>query len=224
MRKNATLPDELDLPEAGDESMSLGAPVDDERPSRAPGPQRRPMVADMDRDDERLARLRRQRAQQMRAMADNPFLNEEAVGLPPLPDDDPEWAYAWKRHSLPAASATENRQVDTKNLQIAVHGRLPYEFVSIDMLPPAWRDKMRTFAVLEGKHEGKLVYNDLIAARTQRHLRNQKVAADNYRAAELRKSLKSDLAADMRAQGFSPYVEDRETVIHGDDYPRASET
>lgn len=222
-----SLPNDLVLPQgepidpADYEDMAV--PADDERPSRAPSLGAKTIVRDLDRaSDERLARLRRQRAMQLKARADNPFIDEEQPGLPPLPgaDDDPEWAYKWIRHSLPAASGTENRQVDTQNLQGSVHGRLPYEFVRVDMLPPAWQAKMQTFSVMEGRHAGFLVYNDLIAGRTPRRLRDMKVAANEYKAEQQRADIRGGLSEQMRRNGFRPWSEDEERLEGRDHIPR----
>jgi len=219
-----TLPDDFVLPESPaedefDDGPALGSAMDDDRPTRAAAPGRRPMVRDMDLgSDERLARLRRQRALQMQAMRDNPFLEDEQPGLPRLPDDDPGWAYKWVRHSLPAASATENRQVDTKNLMDTVQGKLRYEFVRKDDLPPKWQAHLASFTVMEGQHAGYLVYRDLIAARTEKRLRDMKLAANEYRAQQQRDDLKSGIAEQMMRSGMRPWSQDRE-LVEGRDVP-----
>jgi hypothetical protein len=224
-RENATptLPDDLVLPERieeeFDEPDALGAKVDDDRPTRAPTPGKRPIVRDLDAgSDERLARLRRKRALELEALRDNPFLEDEQPGLPKLPDDDPAWSYKWVRHSLPAASATENRQVDTANLQNTVQGRLPYEFVRKTDLAPKWQAYLASFAVMEGQHAGYLVYRDLIAARTEKRLRDMKVAANEYRAKQQRDDLRSGIAEQMYRSGMRPWSEDRE-LVEGRDVP-----
>lgn len=231
-RENAppTLPDGMILPERiedeaeFDEGPALGAAVDDDRPTRAPTPGKRPLVRDLDAaGDDRLARLRRKRAIELEAMRDNPFLEEEQPGLPKLPDDDPGWAYKWVRHSLPAAGATENRQTDTANLQNAVQGRLPYEFVRIADLPAKWQSYLQSFAVVEGRHAGYLVYHDLIAARTEKRLRDMKMAANEYRARQQREDLKTGIAEQMYRSGMRPWSEDRE-LVEGRDVPYDWET
>jgi hypothetical protein len=122
------------------------------------------------------------------------------------------------RHSLPAASATENRQVDTANLQNTVQGRLPYEFVRKDDLAPKWQSYLASFAVMEGQHAGYLVYRDLIAARTEKRLRDMKMAANEYRAKQQRDDLRSGIAEQMYRSGMRPWSEDRE-LVEGRDVP-----
>jgi hypothetical protein len=223
-----SLPDEMDLtsPPRGAQIGAMEALVDDERPQRRAAPDQRVVVRDLSDDDERLTRIKRARARHMAEMRANPFYADEVVGIPQLPDDDPEWSYKWVRHSLPGMGTAENRVVDTKNLQLHSHGRLPYDYVRMKDLPPEWQARLQAFSVLEGKHEGQIVYNDLVAARTPRKLRDMKVAADNRRAEELRESLKRETAEDMYARadaagygsGFKVYTEDNERPARERDY------
>lgn len=217
------LPDEMDLSHA-----AIGAMHDDDvedapsspaldRPTRAPGG--RVVVRDLSDDDDRLARIRRARAKHLAAIAENPFLAEEPDSIPRLPDDDPEWAYKWVRHSLPGVGTAENQVIDTKNLAAHSHGRLlPYHFVRMQDLPQKWAAQLQTFAVLEGKHEGHLVYKDLIAARTPRHLRDMKVAAMDYKAQEQRDSLKRDAYELADRHGVRPVHYTDEERLEGRDY------
>lgn len=219
------LPDEIDLSpiaddDEGETPATLGrAAMDDERPTRAPKIKFGGAVRDAyptDDDDPRQQRLARERRRRLAEMESNPFLRTAGQSpMPQLPDDDPQWSYKWIRWNLPAAVGSENRQNDVTNLQEHQSGLLRYEYVRMDDLPAKWKRSLSQYAVLEGKHEGHLVFKDLIAARCDRRMRDLKVEAAEIQANRLREQITHGAREKLERMAYDAGYDDMR-VVHQD--------
>lgn len=180
---------------------------EDEQPERvgtAEGPKPFPQVFRRDRDLERFgeprdphgpeaqqsARQERARRAYMKRRENNPFIADGVqVPMPKVPVDDPEWSYKFVRDMLPP-DTTNAAGADTSNIANHLHGRLRYEFVTLDMLSPEWQGYYAGLAQqrpgLEGAHGRTIRYRDVILMRCSREMRDMQFEAWDYEADRLR--------------------------------------
>jgi hypothetical protein len=149
---------------------------------------------------------RRAMARKMAAMEEsNPFLRQRASPLPDLPPDegpmsDPSWCYRWVRHEI-------DGKPDPKNIHEPTNEMLETEFVTADMLPRGFRQRLTGFSQVSGAHGGHITYRDVIAARSPRKLVMQKRAADQHFAREAIKETKQSYRDGFRGSEARPYIE-----------------
>jgi hypothetical protein len=199
-----------DVPGAFDDPVELTPPkaMPNPRLTRPPPPPSDPGDLREMQDRERLEPsellMRQQRARHLQAIKDNPFIGSfDDSNFPRVPENDPDWAYLWMRHTLPPTPG-ERAELDTSNISNKINGGLRYEYVRMQDLPEAWRAR---FSMHRGKVDGidgtgLLVFKDTVLCRTDRHLRDQKQEANDYYARLQREQVHDNLAEQAQARGY----------------------
>lgn len=152
----------------------------------------------------RKAAARRKRAA---AIQHNPFLDDDEPAMPRLPADDEEWAYAWKRHMIEGKD-------DRQNMQRSLAGKLPWQYFTVEDIPHEDRVRLESLMQTEGRFSGNIVYNDLVAMRTSRFLRDQLREAQDIRATRQIQATRQQFTDARRAEELGTWIEDdRETAV-----------
>jgi hypothetical protein len=172
-------------------------------PPSSPGELRE--MQDRERIDPSELAMRQQRARHLQAIEDNPFIGtfEDETGFPRVPENDPEWSYLWIRSTLPPTPG-ERATLDTKNMADKINGGLHYEYVRLQDLPEAWRQR---YSLHRGKVEGidgtgLLVFKDCVLGRTSRWLRDKKQEANDYYARLQRDQIYQEQEAKAASDGY----------------------
>jgi hypothetical protein len=193
-----------------DEPVELAPPrsMPNPRFSRPPPPPSDPgdlrEMHDAERLDPGELAMRQQRARQLEAIRNNPFIGTfDDSGFPRVPEDDPQWSYLWMRHTLPGGGGV-SAELDTKNIGDKINGGLRYEYVRLLDLPEEWQGR---FGLYRGKvtgieGTGLLVYKDTVLCRTDRWLRDKKQEANDHYARLQRKQIHDGLAEDANDRGY----------------------
>lgn len=116
---------------------------------------------------------------------DNPFLVEEETILPHIPDDE-NWHYCFVRHRI-------GNEEDSRNVVAHLSGKLPYELVTLDMLPKEFQQKFAALKVQQGQNSGHVQVADTTLARTPQRLYQMYMQATQIRADKLAGSLREEL-------------------------------
>lgn len=161
---------------------------------------------DLLRDDpeRRRENARRRRAKEIEH---NPFLDDDEPAMPRLPADDDEWAYKWIRHMI-------SGQDDRKNVQASVAGRLSWEYFTLEEVPNEDdQRRLRSLVQIEGRFGGNIVYNDCVAMRTSRHMRDLKRAAEDHRATQQIQATRRQFTNARDAERLGTWVEEDKTQV-----------
>lgn len=132
----------------------------------------------------------------------NPFL-ADTIDMPPLPANTEEWTYMWKRYSVGGAT-------DDRNIYAATSGRLRWQFLTAQDLGPKDRKKLEGLASVEGRHAGRIVFKDLMAARAPTYLVRQMQEAQQIKSRELIMRTKGEYAQAGRRVGIRTALEEND--------------
>ena len=122
-----------------------------------------------------------------RANPSNPFLVDDEFTLPYVPDDD-QWHYCWLRHKI-------GNEDDQKNMVRHLNGKMPYEVVTLEMLPKEMQKGFSTLKVSQGQHTGAIAINDVVLGRCPMHLYRKLVEAQDIRTERMNDALRDEVSA-----------------------------
>lgn len=140
--------------------------------------------------------MREMLARRRRAL-DNPFYGHDDDLQIPTPPDDESWHYGWAR-------VTVGGKQDSRNLQVKLHGRLPWEPAPLAEMTGEWQSRLGLVAAKDGDYAGYAAIEDLVLMRCDRVAYHQFVEANDLRSDDLVMGVKQKWLDILDRTGMRP--------------------